>query len=380
MGKWPDKYVIGLTGNIGTGKTVVRRMVEHLGAGAIDADRLGHRVINPGGAGYIPLLKIFGKHILQPDGQVDRQKLGGLVFNNPEALRQLESLVHPLVSQYIDQLIMDMQARVIFVEAIKLFEAGLSSQCDSVWVVTAPLDQQLKRLAEQRGMSEEQARSRIEAQSPQQEKISRANVVIHNDGSLTDIWSLILTAWQGTIPAAFRETCQQQQAAAGTDDLSIVRATPADAAEIAGFLNLHSLPDAHINAEQVMEAFARHGFLLLRQGSSLAGLMRWQVDGQTALGFGMVVNENIPAREAILALTAKLDNILHCFSCESLLVGIPRRYQPDTLEMGRSGFKPYDSRNSRLEPWQSASLDKIQPGYIIYLKEAGNDIEEPKEF
>src|SRR5512147_1107703 len=96
MSAWPGKYVIGLTGNIATGKSVVRKMLEHLGAYGIDADALGHRAIALGSPGYRPVVDTFGKWILTPDGQVDRGRLGRIVFADPEALARLESIVHPL--------------------------------------------------------------------------------------------------------------------------------------------------------------------------------------------------------------------------------------------------------------------------------------------
>ena len=99
MSAWPGKFVIGLTGNIATGKSVVRKMLEHLGAYGIDADALGHRAIARDAPGYKPVLDTFGKWILAPDGQIDRGKLARVVFADPDALIQLESIVHPLVRQ-----------------------------------------------------------------------------------------------------------------------------------------------------------------------------------------------------------------------------------------------------------------------------------------
>ena len=105
MSNWPGKYVIGLTGNIATGKSVVRKMLEHLGAYSIDADALSHRAIAKGAPGYQKVIVTFGKWIVAGDGEIDRAKLGRLVFNDPEALLQLEVIVHPLVEQAVDLMI-----------------------------------------------------------------------------------------------------------------------------------------------------------------------------------------------------------------------------------------------------------------------------------
>ncbi|RPJ20392.1 MAG: dephospho-CoA kinase [Chloroflexi bacterium] len=183
MSNWPGKYVIGLTGNIATGKSVVRRMLEHLGAYTIDADALSHRVITKGAPGYQPVLETFGTWLLDKDGQINRSKLGRLVFADPETLKQLESIIHPYVRQAIDILIKRSKQRVIVVEAIKLLESGLSAQCDAVWVADAPQEVQIERLMRKRSMSREDAIQRVRSQSAQKEKIEAADVVITNHGS-----------------------------------------------------------------------------------------------------------------------------------------------------------------------------------------------------
>ena len=125
MSNWPGKYAIGLTGNIATGKSVVRRMLEHLGAYTIDADALSHRVLAKGAPGYKPVLDKFGTWILDKDGQIDRAKLGRLVFADKQALAALEAIVHPYVRQAVDILGQRATQKVVVVEAIKLLESAL---------------------------------------------------------------------------------------------------------------------------------------------------------------------------------------------------------------------------------------------------------------
>jgi len=131
VSNWPGKYVIGLTGNIATGKSVVRRMLEHLGAYTIDADALSHRVISKGAPGYQPVLDTFGKWLLGADGQIDRGRLGRLVFADKDALKQLEDIIHPYVSQAIEILAKRASQPVIVIEAIKLLESDLRYRCDT---------------------------------------------------------------------------------------------------------------------------------------------------------------------------------------------------------------------------------------------------------
>ena len=134
MGGWPGKIIIGLTGNIATGKSVVRKMLEHLGAYGIDADSLANRAIAKGSPGYQPVIEKFGTYILANDGQIDRLRLGRMVFSDEEALAQLELIIHPLVRQAIDILIRRSRINVVVIEAIKLIESGLADMCDSIWV------------------------------------------------------------------------------------------------------------------------------------------------------------------------------------------------------------------------------------------------------
>ena len=171
MSRSPGKYIIGLTGNIATGKSVVRRMLEHLGAYTIDADSLGHRAIAKGAPGYKPVQNLFGKWILGHDGEIDRAKLAALVFRDPNALEQLEDIVHPLVGQAVDLFIRRARQKVVVVEAIKLLESNLKTSCNTIWVTYAPETIQVERLVRKRGMTRAQALERIHAQSPQSEKV-----------------------------------------------------------------------------------------------------------------------------------------------------------------------------------------------------------------
>ena len=153
MSKWPRKYVIGLTGNIATGKSVVRRMLEHLGAYTIDADTLSHRVISRGAPGYQPVLDKFGTWLLDKDGQIDRARLGRMAFADGEVLAQLEDIIHPYVGQAVDILAKRATQKVIVIEAIKLLESDLRTYCDAIWVSDAPQEVQIERLIRKRGMN-----------------------------------------------------------------------------------------------------------------------------------------------------------------------------------------------------------------------------------
>ncbi len=195
MGRWANKYVIGLTGNIATGKSVVRQMLQHLGAYTIDADSLTHRAMAPGAPAYKPIIDTFGQFILDGEKNINRALLGNIVFSNAEALAKLEAIVHPVVGGAVATLVSRAQQPVVVIEAIKLLEGDLGKAVDEIWVVDASPETQFKRLIEKRKMSEADARQRITAQGAQTEKTAQANLVIKNDGNVEDTWRQIQAGW-----------------------------------------------------------------------------------------------------------------------------------------------------------------------------------------
>ena len=181
-GRYPEKYVIGLTGNIAVGKSLVREILADLGAAGIDADHIAHQVIRKGEAAYNDIIDLFGDGILDPHGEIKRAALGEVVFANPARLKQLEGITHPAIRHRIDQLIREAEASVVVIEAIKLLEGDLKNAVDSVWVVDASPETQLQRLMKERGMSEGEAQKRIALQNSQADKLRQADVIIRNDG------------------------------------------------------------------------------------------------------------------------------------------------------------------------------------------------------
>ncbi len=201
-------YLIGLTGNIACGKSTVVAMLRELGAHVIDADRVTHTLQQPGEAVYDQIVAAFGAGILSAaGGPIDRRALGAIVFNDPAALRQLEQIVHPAVRArirgWLEAVATDYARQpatahptVAVIDAIKLLEAGWKPLCDAIWVVSCPPEQQLARLITTRGMSEDEARTRIAAQPPQAEKIAQASVVIDNSGTIDQTRAQVAAAWQ----------------------------------------------------------------------------------------------------------------------------------------------------------------------------------------
>ncbi len=188
-------YVIGLTGNIATGKSTVMAILAELGAEIIDADKVAHELMLPGAPAYVQVVAEFGAGILAADGEIDRKKLGAIVFADSERLRRLDDIVHPLVVRHVAAYLPLVKRPVVVMEAIKLIEAGMTALCDEVWVVTSPPELQAARLMQSRGLTRAEALTRINAQPPQSEKARVAHVVLANDGSLADLRRRIVDEW-----------------------------------------------------------------------------------------------------------------------------------------------------------------------------------------
>ncbi len=188
--------VIGLTGNIGAGKSTVIAWLAERGAFVLDADRLGHAVMAPGLPAYDAVLAAFGPQVLAADGSIDRRALGAIVFADPVQLAHLEAIIHPAVLAQAEALIAAAAAPIVVIEAIKLLEArNLLRLCDEVWVVIADEELVLRRLMATRGMSEDDARRRLAAQSTQAEKLRHATRVITNNGTPDELYAQLAQIW-----------------------------------------------------------------------------------------------------------------------------------------------------------------------------------------
>jgi len=376
VSKWVGKYVIGLTGNIGTGKSVVRRMLEHLGAYGIDGDALAHRVIAKDAPGYQPVVKAFGRWILAPDGQIDRAKLGRVVFSDPEALRELESVIHPLVIQATDFLIQRSKQRVIVIEAIKLLEAGIGKQCDSIWVTYAPPEIQAARLVKNRHMSREEAERRIAAQPPQSEKISAATTVIKNTGTFTETWKQVVAAWDKLVPGAedaAKAAEAAQTAARPPGEIHVMRARPRHSAQIADLINHITRPQKLVSQEDIMESFGEKAFLLLQMGHRTMGAVGWQVENLVSRSTDVIVDPTLSLEEALPPLFAEVERASSDLQCEVSLVFVrPELAKQDNL-WRQMGYEQTAPQRLGVQAWKEAASESMPEGTILFFKQLRQD-------
>ena len=192
-------FVIGLTGGIGTGKTQVSDILASLGATIINADQVGHEAYLPNTRTWHEVVAAFGRGVLSESGEIDRGKLGGVVFSDPDALKRLNSITHPRIFEMIRERIDSLGgdgAGLVVVEAALLIEANWTPLVDQVWVVTSEESDVVARLVSRNNLSEDSIRARIASQMPQAERVTHAHVIINNDGGLSQLRSRVQKAWQ----------------------------------------------------------------------------------------------------------------------------------------------------------------------------------------
>jgi dephospho-CoA kinase len=189
-------FLIGITGNIACGKSLVSTMLAEFGAEVIDADHVAHEIMTPGSDVLRLIADRFGDHVLNQDGSLARQTLGQIVFSDPAALADLERITHPPTVQTILERASESTSSVVVIDAIKLFEAGLADHCHQNWVVYCDARVQRQRLMERNGLTVDQAQQRIDAQPPQEEKVRRADAVIDNSGSISETRTQVTRVWE----------------------------------------------------------------------------------------------------------------------------------------------------------------------------------------
>ena len=372
MAAGQGKFIIGLTGNIGTGKTVVRRMLEHLGAYTIDADGLSHRAIAKGAPGHDPAVATFGKWILDTRGEIDRRKLAGLVFRDADALAQLEGIIHPLVREAVDVLIRRGTRPVVVVEAIKLLEGDLRKRCNSIWVTYAPPAVQIERLMLQRGMSREEAQQRVTAQGPQTDKIAAANVVIRNIGTYDDLWRQVEAAWNRIAPGIVPpDTSPRTESRASI--LGIKRGKPQDAAAIAAFLNRLSGNGSMLTTDDVMAQFGEKAYMLLQVDRQLVGIAGWQVENLVVRTTDLYLEHGIDVEKALGILMHEIEEVSADLQCEASLVFPKATLASDPNVWERLGYKTRAPEELGVQAWTDAATESMPSGTVLLFKQMRKD-------
>jgi dephospho-CoA kinase len=197
--------LIGLTGNIGSGKSTVAQLLSERGATIIDADVLSRRAVEVGTAAYRSIAERWGTSILAPDGAIDRSALRRIAFSEPKQLEQLNKIVHPAVERMRVALVEQARQRgdrVVVCDIPLLFEKKMTGRFDRILLVDAPRPVRLERLVRERGLRETEAMDMIVAQMPAELKRARADFVIDNDDTLTELDRRVAEVWTALQQAA----------------------------------------------------------------------------------------------------------------------------------------------------------------------------------
>ncbi len=378
MSNWPGKFVIGLTGNIATGKSVVRRMLEHLGAYTIDADALTHRAYAKGAPGYQKVIDNFGKWLINKDGEIDRSKLGNLVFHDKDAMMQLETIAHPLVRQATEILIKRSIQPVIVIEAIKLLEGDLRNVCDSIWVTNAPEQIQVERLMRKRGMSREQATERTHMQSAQSAKVAVANIVITNTGSYDTLWKQVSAAWIEIVPKTNNPepdtlTTKKPVTPASTGEYFVRRGKPKNSTVIAELISRLSKGTRRMTAENVMEEFGEKAYMLLELDQKIVGLAGWQVENLVTRTTDIFLEEHINLEKSLEILIKEVERASSELQSEASLIFAMNELAAQEQIWKQLGYEKRTPETLGVQAWQDSATEIKSSGNTLLFKQLRQD-------
>jgi dephospho-CoA kinase len=379
VGRWEGKYVIGLTGNIAMGKSLVRRMLEHLGAYTVDADGLAHQAMAPGAPAYKPVIMTFGQWILDPEKRIDRSKLGAVAFAHPDALARLEAITHPIVGQAIDTLIRRTRHKVVVVEAIKLLEGQLADQMDAIWVVDASEEKQLERLTK-RNLSRLESLKRIHVQNPQTDKLARASVVISNNGSPEETWQQVRVAWTQIKGAAEEEELQAapQRVEVQTTDtrktgemiitsVDIMRGLPRNADQIAGLIQEHT--GKELSRMDVLMAFGQKSYMLAVAGETPVGLVGFLVENLITRVDEFMVIKQAPIAPVATVLIQAIERASKELQSEVGYVFLPYNESPEMIQAFLDqGYEKQELEDIKVPAWREAAREARPDGHQIFAK------------
>ena len=194
--------VVGLTGSIGTGKSEATRILQELGAGVINADQVGHEAYTPHTESWNEVVDAFGRDILQSNGEIDRGKLGAIVFSDSGQMAKLNGIMHPRIAGMVAEKIEQMRSQgiqVAVVEAALLFEAGWETLVDEVWTTASPLELVFQRLMSRNGLDEEEVRKRLASQMDIQDRLDRSDVVVDNSAGVAALEETVRSLWESRI-------------------------------------------------------------------------------------------------------------------------------------------------------------------------------------
>jgi dephospho-CoA kinase len=432
-----NKLIIGLTGNIATGKSPILKMAADRGALTIDADKIVHHLLDHDADMQTSIALAFGPEVRQEDGRIDRRALGDIVFQDADALHDLELMLHPAVRRHIFEQVSQREANIVLIEAIKLLEGSLANACDQIWVTRCSPKRQMQRLIICRGLDQATARQRIEAQSPQEEKVAQADVVIETDGLMADTEAQFELAWsrlpaveslspktilmpdeeqplatgmldpsklpasdpgrpQPARPAPVRTTApaatsEPFSSAASLkpapplppverpDNLDIRRARPPDIPAI--LLLIQQATDGAVKMKRadLLMSLGERSYFIGQIGAEVKAVFGWNIENLVASLDRIYIH---PPEEADVVGTAILEEIEKSADqhiCEIVVAFLPPDAPPETRQLLASrGYRPVADINDLPKAWQMGIAEHQPEGTDFVLRVLRERVTQPQ--
>jgi dephospho-CoA kinase len=376
MNKPEKKFIIGLTGNVATGKSVVRLMLEHLGAYSIDADKLTHKLYTKKAPAYSPVVKHFGQWILDSNGEINRKKLGQIVFTDPQALQALEEIVHPFINQAIEYLINKTDKKVIVIEAIKIVNGPIEKLCNSIWVTSATRENQFSRLIKNRQFSPSDAQSRIESQEPAIFKLQKADHIIDTNGSIEKTWQQVQAGWDKYIGEDLSNIQPIEDVSSyqpiNTQNITLHRAKPTHAKEIAQFINQQN-NNQELTATDIMISFGEKAYFLIKEKDEIIGLAGWQVEN-LVVKIDTILFSNKAYREiGLRKIFTEIESSAEDLNAEVAIAMIPKTDHDTESSISELSYEDVKIEEIKIKAWRDIINSKEINNHNFWLKALRKD-------
>lgn len=402
---YDGKVIIGLTGNIATGKSAVMGLARDEGALTIDADKIVHELMDRDAKLQEAIAAEFSSRVRRADGRIDRDLLGQIVFSDPDQLALLESIVHPVVRREVDKRILASETGYVMIEAIKLLEGDMPNACHQIWVTRCDRQKQLERLRVCRGMETSVAANRIKSQGAQEEKVAFADVVIDTNGLMKETKEQFEMAW-GRLPAPGQaeakprlnlapEPLKRPQTKAeatavspefstaesetadlsnltplemgeAPEDLQVRRARPNDIPSILLLIQQSSGGAIKMKRSDVLMALSERGYFIGQVGSEISTVVGWKIDSQV----GQVEEIYIHPPEMIgvtgTAVIQEIQKSAYSHMCQIIAAFIPNSAPDDLRRLFLAhGYAPME-RSEMANNWKEA-IEESKPEDSSYL-------------
>lgn len=392
--QWPNKIIVGLTGNIATGKSSVIRLAAEKGALVLDADKIVHEIMDNDSSMQAAIAVAFGSEVRRLDGKINRAALGAIVFKDATALRDLELMMHPAVRKEVQQRIVASQAEIVFIEAIKLLEGELKGVCDQIWVTRCRPETQIQRLMVCRGMDMESAALRVNAQAPQENKVAQANVIIDSDGTMAETIAQFESAWSrlptpaapvpvlpsrpepkptlAPPPPPPTPTPVAEQSPAG--EITVRRARPSDIPSILLLIQKATDGAVKMKRQELLMALSERSYLLGQIGSEVSMVVGWNTDSTTAARIDQIYAHPMSAVPLVgPALLTEIEKSAAQLICEVIFAFMPDSTPTVIKEvMLAAGFQ-LTEREGFYRAWKKA-IDEAQPKGTYIMSKVLRDI------